>query len=306
MIMRSEHEKRSPDEFGSIIFETHCSNNCLFCGGIKSLSNKERIKQEETALRSLEYFRSNGFQSIDISGGDPIEYDELVPFVEKVSQSGFVTIQLSTHGVGLSENGLCDNLISAGVNKFRIPIYGSRPSIHDSVTGNKGSFKSTMTGIKKVIEKGVALQVSTLVTKQNRSDILKMMDLMDDLGVEDFYMGTPCIAKGDFSFYIPFKELGPYLEEPYRRIIEDDKSSYFLDIPFCVFGKTNFRVIRFAYPPSLGKRKVERYQVVEGVPFYRIQKKVPMCGECKMDHLCPGFFKVDIDRFGTGKLKPPR
>lgn len=296
--------KRDPGQYGSIIFETHCSNNCLFCGGIKSLSASEKKDQEETASQSLEYFISEGFQSIDISGGDPIEYEGLVSFVDKVGRSGFETIQLSTHGVGLADGDLCERLIAGGVNKFRIPIYGSKPEIHDSVTGNKGSFGATLAGIKKIIGKKVDIQISSLITEQNSSDILGMMRLMDELGVDDFYIGTPCIAKGDFSFYIPFKEIGAYLEEPYRYIIDNDKSFYFIDIPFCVFEKANFRVIRFAQPPSLGKREVGRYRVIEGVPFYRIQEKVSMCEGCRMNGMCSGFFKVDIDKFGTGKLKP--
>ncbi|MGB3988903.1 MAG: radical SAM protein [Minisyncoccales bacterium] len=296
--------KENITEFGSIIFETHCSNNCLFCGGVKTLSKGEKKRQEETALCSLDYFKLKKFQSVDISGGDPIEYEGLVSFVRKVRQGNFSTIQLSTHGMGLAENNLCQKLISAGINKFRIPLYGSNASIHDAVTRNPGSFDKTLAGIKEVIKSKVDLQISTLITKQNCLDLMELLHLIEKLKVDDFYIGTPCIANNDFSFYIPFKDLNKYLNKSYKYIVENDKAFHFLDIPFCVFGKTNFSIIRFAEPPSLGKRKVDRYEVISGVPFYRIQTKLPFCLKCKMNDVCPGFFKVDIDRFGPGKLKP--
>ncbi len=297
--------KKDPNQYGSIIFETHCSNSCVFCGGTKKVSKNGKTRQEKTALESLKHFKSKGFQCIDISGGDPIEYEDLLPFARKINDSGFKTIQLSTHGMGLAEDGLCEDLISAGVNKFRIPIYGSVAKIHDAVTRNEGSFKKTMAGIKRILKgNGIKLQVSTLITKHNGSDILNMMKLMDNLGIDDFYIGTPCIAKGDYSFYIPFKDIGVYIEKPYNHILKNDKKFYFLDIPFCVFKKTNFKVIRFAQTPSLGKHKNNRYSIIGGVPFYRIQKQVPMCQNCRMNDVCPGFFEVDINKFGTGNLEP--
>ncbi len=296
--------KKGPEKYGSIIFETHCSNNCLFCGGVKWLSKEEKREQEETALKSLEHFKLSGYQSIDISGGDPIEYEGLLPFVKKVKKNGFHTIQLSTHGVGLNNDGFCEELIDAGINKFRIPIYGSNSKIHDSVTGNNGSFESTLSGIKAVLKNGIKIQISTLITKQNKSDIRNIMRLIDQLEVDDFYIGTPCVAQEDYPFYIPFKDLGKYLKEPYEYIIDNDKKFYFMDIPYCVFEKRNFRIIRFTQVPSLGKRKKVRHQMVEGIPFYRVQNKVSMCKDCKMNDLCSGFFKVDTDKFGTGELKP--
>ena len=65
-------------------------------------------------------------------------------------------------------------LADAGLDKLRIPIYGSTATIHDSITQVEGSFDETMRGIENIRKHtDMDLLITTLIMKQNYKDILQ-------------------------------------------------------------------------------------------------------------------------------------
>jgi hypothetical protein len=40
------------------------------------------------------------------------------------------------------------------------------------------------------------------------------------------------------------------------------------------------------------------------IPRYRIRVQDPMCRECRYNHECAGFPRLDYEAFGVGSLRP--
>jgi len=295
-------------EFGAIILSPSCDNNCLFCGDIKTASENEIKEQEIKAFKNLEEFKKKGIKQIEISGCDPIEYENIAELIEYIKKD-FDFVQLSAHGRNLSNKEFAKKLVDSGVDKLRIPIYGSNAETHDAVTRVKGSFNETLQGIKNIIELSpkLEMQLSTLIMQENKNDMINIINLIKSLGITDFYVTIPCISTIQESSYIPLKDIGPYVKE----ILDYSKKNKFpitiMEVPFCIFGFFDELIINTNLPPDLGENNQppEEYRTnIKDMPSYRIKEKPEICNKCACTQFCGGFFKKDLDKYGVGALKP--
>jgi len=296
-------------EWGAVILIPGCKNHCLFCQKIPQSDLLELKKQEINVAKNLTDLKSQGVQGIDISGNDPIEYDKIVSLVKYIKDSGFDNIQISTHGRNLSEPKILNGIINSPLNKLRIPLYGSKPKTHDMVTQSAGSFSETLKGIKGILEKtkAVKIQVSFLITKQNKNDIINFVKLMQRLKITDYYLSVPFIKNDDYSYYIPLKSLGKYVKPAFNYAHKNLFPIKFMEIPFCVFGEFNENINNNILPPNMGEHCQPRKKFkskIKDMPSYRLKKKLSICKKCRCFDFCDGFLVNDINRYGIGNLEP--
>ena len=309
------NERKSVQKNGycSIILNPpSCSLSCVFCPSssqvIPSSESKESLKR---AYKNLKYFKEAGFKRIEIGGNDPAEHDKIIDLVHKIKKDGFEFIQLLTNGTKLASFVFLNDLVSAGINRFVIPVYGSNAKIHDSITQTPGSFNQTMRGVKNILnKKNVQLKIHCLLLRQNKSNWLPIVNLVNDLGIKELDLSIPQLNVDSYSsFYVPIKNLGPSIKKLYNHVMRINDNFMFHEIPFCVFGKLNTKNINNLTPISnLGKYKqdalLKKYRSpIPNVPSYRLKKKTVICKGCRASHYCDGFFASDIDKFGTGKLQ---
>lgn len=299
-------------EFGGIIINPGCDNYCVFCRQVPAPNQKELMDQERNVLKCLLEFRRKGIKKIEISGSDPIQYRQIIKLIKYVKKLGFPFVQLSTHGSYLMDNSFRQQLINSGISQLRIPLYGSASEIHDAVTRKKESFNKVVDGIKKIRQEEplIRLQISTLITMQNKEDLSNMIDLMIELDIKDYYIAIPMIKfkkRKDLSWYIPLKDMRPCLLKAFQHSIDRQFSLKFMEIPYCVFGFFHEAINNQCQPPDHGTYCQPRHEVRSGakdLPSYRTKKKPIMCKNCQYYKKCDGFVLNDWERFGTGSLKP--
>jgi len=242
----------SKDIRGVLLLDTYCSNKCLFCDGREQASASEVKKQEIKVLRNIFEFKKKNKKIIEISGGDPIDYKNIIELIKYLKGLEF-KVQLSTHGNRLGDENFCNKLISTKIDKLRIPLYGSNEKIHDAVTGNSGSFKSVVKGIEKIkSETNIDVQISSLILENNKNDLIDLVKLVNSLKVSDFYFSIPFVKRNDYSFYVPNRKLAPYIKKIYNYIVENKYNIRFMEIPYCVFGVIDERIDNFTPPPDAG------------------------------------------------------
>jgi MoaA/NifB/PqqE/SkfB family radical SAM enzyme len=295
---------------GAVIISPYCDFRCLFCSGKSRVTEEELREQEIKIYKNLQEFKSQGIKNIEISGSDPIEYQNIADLVAYMKDQGFENIQISTHGARLANPDFADQIIDSGLSHLRIPIYGTKANIHDSVTGKKGSFEATVAGLKYIIKKApnIHIQISTLAVKNNQDNLIDVFDFVYRLGIRDHYFAIPFIADGNYSFYIPLKDLPPVIRPLYHHSLKINDETLFLEIPFCVFGEIDRKHINnTCAPPNLGAhcQPPEKYKTgIPNLPSYRKKRKADICKDCLAAKYCDGFPVNDVDRFGTGELQP--
>ncbi|MFQ5620277.1 MAG: radical SAM protein [Candidatus Nanoarchaeia archaeon] len=295
-------------EWGGVILEPECSNLCLFCGKFPKVDSKELERQELNVKKNLEEFKGRGIENVEISGGDPIEYPKIIDLMNDIKAMGFKEIRLSTHGRKLSDQNFLQEFIKSGCTQVKIPIYGHTAEIHDAVVRSKGSFEETITGIKALVEQSSMLvHAGTLIMQQNKGHLIELLDFIKELGIKDFSISIPCVADGNFSYYVPTKDLPPYVRklQQYAKALKFD--IHFMEIPDCVFGRPTPETDNRCRPPDLGDhcQPPQVYRTnVKSLPSYRVKGYTSICAVCKCKNFCNGFFVNDIEKFGIGNLKP--
>jgi MoaA/NifB/PqqE/SkfB family radical SAM enzyme len=291
-----------------------CSNRCLFCcpeGSYKSIDNEELKQTEINVFNQVENLKKRGFRVIEITGDDPVEYEEIPQFINWLKNDmNFLRVRLATHGRNLRDGNLVKRLKEAGLDELRIPVYGSTGAIHDLVTQEQGSFNETIKGINNVKEVApeMGIIVTTLIMKQNYMDIGNILRLVSkDASLAT--IGLPCISdlKSSESFSISFKDMKPHLLKLTKDFLKIDCPFFILDIPYCVFGFYMLNIINNIEPPSVADNysPPEKFRTGRNdLPSYRIKAKLDICIRCSLRNICNGFYKNHIEMYDLGYLEP--
>ncbi|MBF0330392.1 MAG: radical SAM protein [Candidatus Omnitrophica bacterium] len=300
---------------GALVFELNaCRNNCVFCGSQRKVSDipvLEMKRIERLALKHALELKNGGYDELEISGGDPVEYPRIAEFVRLLrGRLGFRSVQLSTHGCDLADPVLVDRLRSAGLTQYRIPFYGVTPKVHDAVTQRHGSFMETLRGIKNIRAQAPSskIQITSLLMRQNCRQVLRILRLAAEYA-DEIVFSIPCIPdiKGPMKFALSFDELGSLARELLREAARIKRRVHILDVPFCAVGIFSPGLANKGGPPQLAPS----YSVPDifktkthGLPSYRVKRKVFQCGRCRVSGLCDGFYDSYLKIFDVAHFRP--
>ncbi len=202
---------KSPDpslKYLEMQITNKCNLSCNHC----YISNKSFSELSINQIRAVlkEFEEMQGLRVL-ITGGEPLihsrfkEINEMLPefFVRKV---------LFTNGLLLNKKAL-KNL---NVDEIQISIDGLKDA-HDSLRG-KGTFRLAIEAVKRAIDYGFEVSISTMVHPKNLDDFDEMDKLFKDIGIKDWTVDVPCITgrlKENIAFQISPEQSGKYLRYGY-------------------------------------------------------------------------------------------
>ncbi|MDD5643819.1 MAG: radical SAM protein [bacterium] len=153
-----------------------CNAGCRMCGIWKKKADiPKEIKPE--VLDKL----PEGFDRINISGGEPSLRDDLPEIVE-VLRSKSRKIDISTNGY------ITEKLVEAGRKfpdtAFRISLEGMQ-ELNDDMRGLKGGFKKAMESVKALRSAGVKdIGLSIVISDKNKNDLLKLYRMAVEMDLD--------------------------------------------------------------------------------------------------------------------------
>lgn len=166
----------------SVMFELTylCNENCIHCYA-KGTEYKDRKELSSEEIRSLldELHKLNVLK-VTFSGGELFIRKDFLEIFEYARKKGFV-VDLFSNGL-LADDYMIDKIASLYPRSFQSSIYSADPEIHDSITRVKGSFFKTIETLKKFKEKGVPINIKTILMKQSIKNYEKIKELANSLG----------------------------------------------------------------------------------------------------------------------------
>ncbi len=299
---------------GAVLIELKaCSNNCIFCGSqrkVGAIPKKEMREIEKDFLKHAMELSKGGFDELQISGNDPVEYPKIASFVKLLRRKlGFRHVQLSTHGRNLEDRGLVDDLRRAGVNEYRIPLYGATAGVHDGITQSKGSFRQALQGIKNIRSqaKQARVIITSLLMRQNCSEAVDTLRLASSYA-DEVVISIPCVTSVERArkFTLSFRRLSSVVLKLLKEARRLGKQLTITDVPFCVTGGFREELINQTAPLPMAPS----YSVPEafrtgrhGFPSYRIKRKLSHCDRCRMTGLCDGFYELYLKMYDAGQFQ---
>jgi len=214
----------------SISLGYDCQCVCVHCSAAK-LKNKERKPVDLGCLKkTVDESVKLGAIHFNITGGEPLLYEESFDLIEYISKYKSSIISLATNGILLTLD-MADRLKSVGVDVVQISLDSDIEEIHDQQRGFKGAYQKVIQGVENAKKSGLLVFLSAVVTRENllNGGIDGLALMAKELGVI-LHLNSACSVgkwEGEY-FYLNAEakaKLNSILKLPYVR--ENTEAGYF-------------------------------------------------------------------------------
>lgn len=165
-----------------------CLLDCIHCSSLDTRKNGKRLFNNEDLLSTLELF--SGEIRLSFTGGEPLLYADLLPLCKKItSEISKASISLYTTGnigrLQFIDNKLAENMKASGISECYFSIYDDREFVHDSWTGQRGSFSNSIKSIRNIIKAGIVGKAHLVLTRENSNRIEEVIRFCQTLGLKE-------------------------------------------------------------------------------------------------------------------------
>jgi radical SAM protein len=113
------------------------------------------------------------------TGGDPLKRPDIFHLIEHAAKKG-VHAALTPSATPLLTRDAIARMKDAGLSRLAVSLDGSTPAIHDSIRGIPGTWQRTVDAIQFANDAGLAIQVHTVVSRLNISDLDRLSVLLTE------------------------------------------------------------------------------------------------------------------------------
>jgi len=160
-----------------------CNEKCGFCVVGSPLAKTDAVKYEDL-MRFLAVNAGEGYESLNLHGGEPTIHPQLIDLLETAQLLGYPEVQIQTNGRRLRNMEFVDKLVGLGVRLFVISLHGADAHTQDCQTQTPGGFHETIEGIRNAKKAGIPVRVNTVLTRTNMGQLGNICRLCVDLGVD--------------------------------------------------------------------------------------------------------------------------
>ena len=154
-----------------------CDHKCVHCYLTERRQDELSLSEAEAVLDDL---AETGVMMLLISGGDPFLRPDGIDIIRAARTRSF-DVRINTHG-NFIDDRLADILAEIGVSRVNISVYSDDPDEHEAVTLIKGSHAKSIAAAKRLIARGVPVNLKTPVMAHNRGGWKGVERIAQDIG----------------------------------------------------------------------------------------------------------------------------
>lgn len=194
-----------------------CPLSCLHCYLPETRGRAKAGAELNTAQwkNILEQLAGAGALYLAFTGGEPLLRPDLPELCRRAKELRF-DVRIFSTGLGLTKE-LAREFGEAGVSAFELSFYG-RPAIHDSITGLKGSFKSSLAAARLLKNNGLKVKLKTPLMKLNSGQAAWLQKLAKAEGFELSFDSVLVPANDGDRSALSQRLSGPKLAETVKRL----------------------------------------------------------------------------------------
>ncbi|MEK6673472.1 MAG: radical SAM protein [Nitrospirota bacterium] len=238
----------------------HCNHCYLPANNIKG---SPELNTEE-ALHVIDQIALvNPEVMLILSGGEPLLRNDIFELTGYASGKGMMVV-LGSNGLLIDEE-VAFNLRQSSVSGVSISLDSIDPEIHDSIRSLKGAWERAVEAIKICQSNGLAVQVNTVVTKNNYDEIPELIRYSKTLGAKVFSpFFLVCTGRGEEVTDIApeqYEQILPFIAE------SQGKHDGMMIRPRCA---PTFRRILYQCNPNSPLLKMDTGRCLAGIHYCRI------------------------------------
>lgn len=144
-----------------------CNLKCKHCYNDKKTEFMPFEKVKELVDSAYEL----GFYAINLTGGECTLHENFLEIVKYIREKG-MNLFIYTNGQKLYDNDIfCKKFLELYPSSIKISLYSMKESVHDSITGVKGSHKKTLGIIKKLKDCGAPVNINFFMMHDNYGEL---------------------------------------------------------------------------------------------------------------------------------------
>jgi oxygen-independent coproporphyrinogen III oxidase len=293
------------------------SNKCTFNHITDKRKRQKAITTKEIKHKILS-IKNKDISRISFITGESLIRNDALELIEYAKSLGFQMICLITNGSLFSYENILKQYINAGLNSIIYSIYGHDDTLHDSITGRKGSFEQIIKAIentKKISkffgESNFHWGVNVIVSSYNYLCFYEISKFLINIGAHDaeFIFTDPINARpGEFHKIIPkVSNMIDYIKKGLDHGIKNNLKQWHLKhFPLCYFED---------YGEYMGENNSffeEGIYIGLKSNFFGVdfrgqaarKYKGPQCINCKLNDRCRGIWSDYAIYYGVSELIP--
>ncbi|WP_430461089.1 heme d1 biosynthesis radical SAM protein NirJ [Thalassolituus sp. LLYu03] len=162
-----------------------CNLTCKHCYSTSADTHFRGELNTEEVFRTLEDLRQFRVPALILSGGEPLMRPDIYDIAHKARELGFY-VGLSTNGTLINQDNI-HAIASAGFDYVGISLDGDEET-HDRFRQMKGAYRASLDAMMLCREHGIRVGGRFTLTEENAPQLPGMLDLMDQLDVDKFYL----------------------------------------------------------------------------------------------------------------------
>ena len=164
---------------------TRCNLTCRHCY-INPDQHGTATLPLETIEGWLKVFADLGKPAnLILLGGEPTLHPDLAAVVRAARRLRFASITIDTNGYLFHD--ILDRLTPGDLDYFSFSLDGATAQTNDALRG-RGSYAACLDGIRRAVAKGFSTSLIYTVSTANLEELEQMGPLLEDLGVERFFI----------------------------------------------------------------------------------------------------------------------
>lgn len=247
-----------------------CNLHCKHC----YLPARDK-RDPSTVDTSEELTTPEAFQLIDqialvqpevmliLSGGEPLMRRDVFELAEYASEKGMMVV-LGSNGILITER-VARKLKERGITGVSISLDSLKPEMHDRIRSCSGAWESAVKAIHICRERGLSVQINTVVTQENYNELSNMADYAENIGAKVFSpFFLVCTGRGE-----EITDITPEQYENILSFIEESQGKYngMMIRPRCA---PTFRRILYQNKPLSPLLKMDTGRCMAGAHYCRI------------------------------------
>jgi heme d1 biosynthesis radical SAM protein NirJ len=162
-----------------------CNLTCKHCYSTSADTHFHGELSTEEVFRTLEDLRQFRVPALILSGGEPLMRPDIYDIAQKARELGFY-VGLSTNGTLINRDNI-QQLAAAGFDYVGISLDGDEET-HDRFRQMKGAYRASLDAMALCREHGIRVGGRFTLTEENAPQLPAMLDLMDQLDIDKFYL----------------------------------------------------------------------------------------------------------------------
>jgi len=256
---------------------------------------------QNRVLKVLIENAEKGYDAVNIHGGEPTSFKNFLDILKVIKSLGYPSVILQTNGRRMCQPEFVRRLKELNVSLAVISLHGSTSLVHDWLTKAKGSFSEAIEGIRNAIDLGIAVRTNTVICRQNITQLVQIIDLLNELGVKFVNIsnihpvGT---AFKNFDTVVPnVKETTYWVTRAAQRALETNLTLTLEGFPYCVVpGFEDYHLESKAPEINMEFRgnTIDNYFEFMG----RLRINGHVCDTCIYKNTCTGVYREYVYKRG--------